>query len=297
MIFISYRRNDAAGYAGRLFDRLASRFGRDRVFMDVDTILPGEDFARTISARVGSCSALIALIGDQWVSAADDTGHQRLNDPNDFVRAEIISALERGIPIFPVLVEGARMPSPKDLPEPLQPLARHQAMELSDSRFDQEAQDLIRAIEQRAAVSPAGRGRHGWLHALWISVALLAGIGAWFLFRPHAPPPDVSGNWLAEVSGPGGATYPITLELRVAGDRLLGAVTYPTGSGQIEEGRVEGTRVTFETRHVPQFETEPATIRFTGELVNDELRLTMQSHAGLTDLVARRGVGARGPAP
>ena len=94
-IFISYRRDDTAGHAGRLFDRLAEHFGRERVFMDVDTIQPGQDFAEVIGERVRSSGAVIVLIGKEWLLATDASGDIRLNDPADFVRLEIVSALQR----------------------------------------------------------------------------------------------------------------------------------------------------------------------------------------------------------
>src|SRR5687768_11736852 len=107
-IFISYRREDTIAYAGRLFDRLRSHFGgRAHVFMDVDTIQPGEDFIEKIEQTVASCDALIAVIGKQWLSTANEQGQVRLADPEDFVHLEIHTALERQIRLIPALVGGA----------------------------------------------------------------------------------------------------------------------------------------------------------------------------------------------
>ena len=94
-IFISYRRDDSAGYAGRLYDRLAAQFGADRVFMDVAGIELGTDFVTAIEQAVGSCKVLIVVIGDEWLSTTDAAGRQRLDDPHDFVRLETGVALER----------------------------------------------------------------------------------------------------------------------------------------------------------------------------------------------------------
>ena len=114
-IFISYRRDDAAGYAGRLYDRLAAHFGRDRVFMDVEGIEPGVDFVDAIEGAVGSCEVLIVIIGKDWL-AADAVGKRRLDDPGDFVRIETAAALARNIRVVPVLVDDAEMPRAKQLP-------------------------------------------------------------------------------------------------------------------------------------------------------------------------------------
>ena len=99
-IFISYRRDDSAGYAGRLYDRLAAQFGADRVFMDVAGIELGTDFVTAIEQAVGSCQVLVVVIGDEWLSTTDAAGRRRLDDPHDFVRLETGVALEREIRLF-----------------------------------------------------------------------------------------------------------------------------------------------------------------------------------------------------
>jgi len=146
-IFISYRREDAAGYAGRLYDRLAAHFGDERVFMDVEGIEPGADFFDAIERAVGSCEALIVIIGKEWL-AADNAGHRRLDDPADFVRLETATALARGIRVVPVLVEGAAMPRADQLPAELAPLTRRQAVELSHKQWDATTAELIRTLEK-----------------------------------------------------------------------------------------------------------------------------------------------------
>ena len=115
-IFISYRREDSAPYAGRLCDRLSQHFGADRVFMDVDDIPPGTDFAAHIGAKIGACDALLAVIGKQWLTARNSGGQLRLGDLNDLVSREIALALQRRILVIPVLVEGASMPKADELP-------------------------------------------------------------------------------------------------------------------------------------------------------------------------------------
>ncbi|HEV7904352.1 MAG TPA: TIR domain-containing protein [Pyrinomonadaceae bacterium] len=146
-IFISYRRDDSSGHAGRLFDRLSARFGVEQVFMDIDQIEPGEDFVQVIESAVGSCEVLIALIGRNWLASRDESG-RRLDNPNDFVRLEIAVALVRGIPVIPVLVQGANMPRPQDLPENLLTLSRRHALELSDLRWKHDVDQLTGVLEK-----------------------------------------------------------------------------------------------------------------------------------------------------
>ena len=146
-VFISYRRDDAPGYAGRLYDRLAAHFGADRVFMDVQGIEPGVDFVDAIERALSSCEILIVLIGKDWL-ATDVAGRRRLDDPADFVRLETATALARGIRVVPVLVEGAEMPRADLLPTELLPLVRRQAVELSHKQWDATSAELIRTLEK-----------------------------------------------------------------------------------------------------------------------------------------------------
>ncbi|SPE23260.1 hypothetical protein SBA5_380031 [Candidatus Sulfotelmatomonas gaucii] len=146
-IFINYRRNDSEGEAGRLFDDLASRFGDESVFMDVAAIEPGRDFRKAIDQSVANCSALLAIIGLEWLEAKDASGGRRLGDPNDFVRIELASALRRDIPVVPVLVRGAKMPRVDQLPDDLKELAYRNAVELTHARWKSDVQVLVRALQ------------------------------------------------------------------------------------------------------------------------------------------------------
>ncbi len=145
-IFVSYRRDDSSGHAGRLSDRLVEHFGKDRIFMDIDTIEPGEDFVTVIENAVGSCEILIAIIGRNWLSGGGNTG--RLDNPNDFVRLEIATALSRDIRVIPVLVQRASMPKPQDLPEDLAKFVRRNAVELTDLRWQSDVDQLISVMER-----------------------------------------------------------------------------------------------------------------------------------------------------
>jgi TIR domain-containing protein len=145
-IFISYRREDAEGQAGRLFDDLVTQFGEDSVFMDVSGIEPGRDFRRAIDEQVASCGVLLAVIGKGWFDAKDESGRRRLDDPMDFVRLETASALKRDIPVIPVLVRGATMPRSEQLPPDLAELAYRNAVELTHARWDSDVQWLVKAL-------------------------------------------------------------------------------------------------------------------------------------------------------
>lgn len=150
-VFISYRREDSAPQAGRLYDNLCAHFGGDRVFMDVDTIRLGDDFARKIRESLDVTDALLAVIGKRWADARDDAGRRRLDDPDDFVLKEIATALERGTWVIPVLVGGTDMPREQELPQALAPLARRNAIDVSDARFTLDMKNLIAALEQGPA--------------------------------------------------------------------------------------------------------------------------------------------------
>jgi hypothetical protein len=150
-IFLSYRREDTEGYAGRLFRDLRERFGSDGIFMDVVGIEPGRDFRRVIDQQVASCGVLLAMIGRNWLSLADATGKPRLDNPSDFVRLETAAALRRGIPVIPVLVHEAQMPRPEQLPDDLRDFAYRHAVELSHARWDSDLEVLVRALRRYVA--------------------------------------------------------------------------------------------------------------------------------------------------
>ena len=146
-IFINYRRDDAAGDAGRLYDALIARFGTGPVFMDIDTIQPGADFAEVINQAVGSCDVLVTVIGKNWLSLAGASGGRRLDDQQDLVRLEIQSALEHKIRVVPALVQGAHMPRADQLPGSLVKLAGKNAFEISYARWQYDVERLIAALE------------------------------------------------------------------------------------------------------------------------------------------------------
>ena len=171
-IFISYRREDSAAVAGRLFDRLSQHFGKDQVFRDIDTIDPGAEFAKVIAERIAACDVLVALIGKDWLDARDTKGERRLDQPRDFVRAEIAEALAQQKLVIPALIEGAAMPARDGLPEEMAALADRNAIPIGDSRFDYDVGRLVGVIEKTvlrhgsvgdSATAPQHAGLWAWL--------------------------------------------------------------------------------------------------------------------------------------
>ena len=150
-VFISYRRDDTAAYAGRLFDRLGARFSEESIVIDL-RLEPGADWVAAVESTVGAADIGLVLIGPQWAGGSDVDGTRRLHDPGDMVRREIDVMLNSPRTLtVPVLVGGARMPMPQDLPEELRALSCLQALEVSDTRWDYDVARLIDVIESAAA--------------------------------------------------------------------------------------------------------------------------------------------------
>lgn len=145
-IFISYRRQESTKDARSLYERLRGEFGHDQVFIDLEGLDYGVDFVESLNVQLQDCQVLLALVGPHWLTAQDGRGRRRLDDPNDFVLIEVRTALERGIRVVPVLVDGAPIPGTADLPEDLHKLVRLQALELDFRRFDADVGRLVRVI-------------------------------------------------------------------------------------------------------------------------------------------------------
>jgi len=216
-IFISYRRDDSEGEAGRLYDDLARAFGNDAIFMDVSGIDPGMDFRKAIDANVGGCHVLLAMIGPTWATIAGTDGQRRLDNDNDYVRLEIASGLARNIAVIPVLVHDAKMPHVDQLPDNLKDMAYRNSVEITHARWDSDVQLLVQALahyvhpdaatetETVHATIPAQlpplRGQAETLPAkskrpLWIGIgitALVLILAAGYL--------ALRGSWSASISG------------------------------------------------------------------------------------------------
>jgi beta-lactam-binding protein with PASTA domain len=215
-IFLSYRRGDTRHLAGRLYDRLAQRLGIEHIFMDVDSIEPGADFAAAIDTAVASCDVLIVLIGADWLNAQDEHGERRLDDQDDFVVLEITAALKKNICILPVLVDGAFHPRRQDLPDALIPLAHRNAIRVNHETFRTDVEALLDAVTTllesvrtarrcaersprgngRAYTSAAGRRAIGVAAAVVVSLLSLVGflVFAGSLGLKQVVVPDVVGQ-------------------------------------------------------------------------------------------------------
>jgi hypothetical protein len=157
-IFINYRRGDDPGTTGRLYDRLEAEFAAGQLFMDVEGhIRGGDDFVKVLQAQVAQCDVLLAVIGPRWLEVADEQGRRRLDNPEDWVRVEIVGALQDGKRVIPVLVGGAEMPRAEELPEDLKPLARRQAIRITLQRFKADTQGLVSQIKSALAEVEAQR--------------------------------------------------------------------------------------------------------------------------------------------
>lgn len=182
-VFMSYRRGDAGGYAGRLTDTLIQRLGARSVFQDVTAISPGEDYTVAIDRALADCDAALVVIGPGWLTVTSPQGARRLLEPGDYVRLELATILRRDIRAIPVLVGGARLPKAAELPDDLQALAQRQAVELHDETWREDVDGLLRSLRGEPAVP--GNRRRRWRAAGVALITLLGlGTGAWWLWGP-----------------------------------------------------------------------------------------------------------------
>ncbi|WP_395647382.1 SUMF1/EgtB/PvdO family nonheme iron enzyme [Terricaulis sp.] len=237
-IFIGYRRDDTADVAGRIYDALERKFGRDRLFKDVDNLRPGADFGAYIKSVLPRCQVALILIGPGWLDARDEAGARRLDDPNDWVRVEVETALATpGLDVVPVLVNGARMPKSDELPATLHPLLRrHAAVIRRDPDFRDDVGKLSAALsasvktglldlssiggERRAATAPSSSPPRRnavmmFVGGVAVALVLVALGGAWrFLGPPESSPVETAttaSNLPGEdADGPRGAATPTT---------------------------------------------------------------------------------------
>ncbi len=284
-VFISYRREDSAAYAGRLFDILSAEFGADNTFMDVDDIKGGDDFTTVIERKLSVSDAMVAVIGEHWLSVTDPNGGRRLDNPNDFVRMEISKALQRGIRVIPVLVGGATLPHPSDLPADLQALCERQAMEIRDTRFHDDAKELIDVLHgtlHGTGFLPKELNRKRFIPAFVLGAAVIFGGFALLLVHrqkaeqtnpPAAasgqaaqgstrisgsgtgaadPSANVAGEWQATVKYDWGDTYNELFDFEVDGQELSGTAGFlgsRKGQGRpISDAKITGDRISFMTK-------------------------------------------------
>jgi formylglycine-generating enzyme required for sulfatase activity len=180
-VFITYRRDDTAAFAGRVHDRLEREFGRDHLFMDVDAIPLGVNFVKVLEQEVAKCDVLLAIIGSDWLDARDENGGRRLDNANDFVRIEIAAALKRDIPVIPILVDGTPVPKAHQLPEDIKDLALRNGLDVRNASFRSDMEKLIGSLR--------GRKLRKALIASGTAGAAALAVLAW-MFLPLPPTPS-----------------------------------------------------------------------------------------------------------
>jgi TIR domain len=211
-LFISYRRADSAGYSGRVHDRLRREFGRNLLFMDVDSIPLGTNFIKVLGEEIAKCDALLAVIGPGWLDARDANGPRRLENPDDPVRVEIGTALKRGIRVIPILLEGTQVPKADQLPDDLKELALRNGLDVRHASFNEDMERLVRELKgtlvmlRRTKTSRKSRARHVLSRpSLALAVAIVTVGLAWFRMDPFtvsAPSLTLIATYVAENAGP-----------------------------------------------------------------------------------------------
>lgn len=247
-VFVSYRRDDSAGFAGRLTDALEHRLGADSVFRDVNDIAAGADFGAAIEHSLRQVQAVLVVIGPHWIGAADARG-RRLEQAGDYVRREVELALATGKPVIPVLVGGAPMPAAAALPPSMRGLAKRNALTLGDASWAADLARLEAALAQ-CAPRPVRAPRRRRLVALAVSIAVaLAGGGGWWWLRGGASDAAaVAGEWGADV------TYPWNLAVReryvftLDKGRIDGSASFLGVPRALEAVAWDAGRLRFQTR-------------------------------------------------
>ena len=302
-VFISYRREDSSGYAGRLFDILSTHFGRENTYMDLDTIMGGDNFETVIEEKISQCDVLLAVIGERWLTITGVNGSRRLDMADDFVRLEIAKALERGVRVIPVLVGGATMPHQDDLPNDLRPLSFHQAMDLRDAHFHADAEQLMDELNKTVpSIKSRPRKLKSNRLALAVSSVLAVAVivGGILVFRqmkpaipsaqavnpiatdksesPEKGSADVNGKWKATVKYDWpGAIYDETFNFEVAGSELSGTASLLGVDRGIFDGKIEGDQVRFMTKSLTTMDDKTYQDQhyYKGTVAGDTIRFSM----------------------
>ena len=241
-IFVSYRRDDAAHVTGRIADALAARVGRENVFVDVDSVAPGEDFVRKIETTIRGSDIFLAVIGANWLSASTGQGQRRIDLPGDFIRLEVGTALAAGVRVIPVLVDGASMPRAEDLPEDIRQLVRHNAVFINHTTFARDMRELIDQLKlpgsarRRAGINPLAMP----IGAGAIVLSMLA-LAAWP--KGASTPTGISSSVSLAEQDAIGARWITQTEFKAergAGGRLSIRADMPYRDRVRDEKRIEG---------------------------------------------------------
>lgn len=214
-VFISYRRADSAAFAGRIYDRLTTHFGRQNVFKDVDNIPAGVNFETYLQHMIRQCDVALMLIGAHWLDARTDGGQRRLDDPGDSVRMEIEQALALGLTVIPVLIEETPMPTTAELPESLRDVVQLQALRVrNDPDFNHDIEHLIAALK-RVRTAPPWQRQGGLFTRRTQPLPRVSG-------APPTSPPAADGS--APTAPPVPAPVPAPVPVPASRRKLLRAV-------------------------------------------------------------------------
>ncbi len=280
-VFICYRRDDRPGFAARLAESLEHVFGAGKVFRDVEDIAPGTDFEAVIAERLREVDVVLAVIGPSWLDAGNE-GRRRLDDPNDFVRMELVTALAAGKPVWPVLVGGASLPLADALPEDLQLLVRRQAIVLSDTGWRDDVVRLIHALGPLVKV-PVGRRRLLLALGGFAALAVIAIVWRTIDRLRSTIDSELVGKWQAQVVYGWGDRYTEYLEFNVVGRAIHGTASFLGVPRIIEEGAIaDNGNIFFVTRSetVTGDERRLLTHRYRGSLQGGRLLLVLESLGG-----------------
>ena len=327
-VFISYRRDDTAGYARAICDELATHLGADRVFIDVDDIQPGQPFEQVIQREVGAANVLLVLIGRRWRGEREGAP-PRLDEASDLVRREVAAGLASTARVIPVLLDGAAMPTEAQLPTDLRALAGRSALAIDNTRYADDMHRLLAAVREAlgeaavpvktpAATGSASKGR-------WVAVALLvaavlavvdmtglwgkkagspADVPAAVSEHPASPAlatrPDINGVWQAQVSYSWpNAHYIERFDWRGDANELQGTASFLGVPRGVLEGRIEAGELRFVTRTsaVADGTSRELVHRYRGRVVGGEIRFAMQTEGGSSsqgpvEFIARRDSAA-----
>ncbi|MBL8447608.1 MAG: TIR domain-containing protein [Zoogloeaceae bacterium] len=278
-IFISYRREDAGGYAGRLEEGLERLFGTGSAFRDVVDLQPGEDYLQALNSRIAAAVAILVVIGPRWLTAERD-GRRRLEGADDVVRQEIKAALASGKPVFPVLVGGAVMPEAMMLPQDLVDLARFQAVQLTDLGWESDLRRL------GAVLAPLLSRRTRGGRRLWLGVAgaalltAMAGGGAWW-WRQR---PDPSGTWVGEVVYDWGYRRQEEVVLEKFAGQWRGTASYLGVARPMSQLEVRAGALGFQTHSEVMMggETRQLTHHYVAEFQGDRLDGVLTTEGGFS---------------
>ncbi len=309
-IFISYRRDDAAGYARAVYDELAERFGADRIFIDVDDIGAGQPFGDVIRQAVVASKVLLVLMGRRWLGERED-GLPRIAEPDDFVRLEVAAGLAGGVHVIPVLLDGATMPAKGQLPEVLQGLTDRNAIEIDNRGFAADIDRLAAALQVALGAEARRRSRRLVPAAWGLGAALLIAVAGMLLWRTMGAsrdvmseraavalaPPAFIGTWQADVTYDWPNAHHVE-RFVFAGDagELHGSASFLGVPRGIADASLEPGGLRFATR-TGEIGGADTVHRYRGRWSGSEIRFVMQTEGGSTphvpvEFVARRVVDA-----